>query len=375
MADDSSTGDKTEKASPQKLRKSREQGQVARSRDLATAIGILLCLKMIVLLMPGWLEDFRQLFLRDIAPLDGDGALDNLHSAILTDALALMVKMVLPLFVIPAAIALGSLFPGGWVLSAANLRPRMDRFNPLGYFKRLFTPRHATEFLTTLLKAGALLAVLWHVCRNGVPGFMALQRQPLDQALLHGAGQLLDGVMALCSVFVIFALIDLPVQRFVFLRGQRMSKHDVKEEHKSNEGRPEVRQRIRRLQTQMARRGIRKTVPTADVVIVNPEHYAVALKYDDKRAEAPFLLAKGLDEMALYIRRVAAEHGVEVLELPPLARAIYNTSQVHQQIPAPLYKAVAQVLGYVLQLKAFQAGRRPTQPALPHDLAVPEHLT
>ncbi|XAH22457.1 flagellar type III secretion system protein FlhB [Xylophilus sp. GW821-FHT01B05] len=375
MADDSSTGDKTEKASPQKLRKSREQGQVARSRDLATAIGILLCLKMIVLLTPGWLEDFRQLFIHDIAPLDGEGALDNLHSTVLTDALALMVKMVLPLFVIPAAIALGSLFPGGWVMSAANLRPRMDKLNPLGYFKRLFTPRHAIEFLTTLLKASTLLAVLWHVCRTGIPDFMALQRQPLDQALLHGAGQLLDGVMALCSVFVIFALIDLPVQRFVFLRGQRMSKRDVKDEHKSNEGRPEVRQRIRRLQTQMARRGIRKTVPTADVVIVNPEHYAVALKYDDKRAEAPFLLAKGLDEMALYIRRVAAEHGVEVLELPPLARAIYNTSQVHQQIPAPLYKAVAQVLGYVLQLKAFQAGRRPTQPALPNDLAVPEHLT
>jgi flagellar biosynthetic protein FlhB len=375
MADDSSTGDKTEKASQQKLRKSREQGQVARSRDLATAIGILLCLKMIVLLTPGWLEDFRQLFIHDIAPLDGEGALDNLHSTVLTDALALMVKMVLPLFVIPAAIAFGSLFPGGWVMSASNLRPRMDRLNPLGYFKRLFAPRHAIEFVTTLLKAGMLLAVLWHVCRTGIPDFMALQRQPLDQALLHGAGQLLDGVMALCSVFVIFALIDLPVQRFVFLRGQRMSKRDIKDEHKSNEGRPEVRQRIRRLQTQMARRGIRKTVPTADVVVVNPEHYAVALKYDDKRAEAPFLLAKGLDEMALYIRRVATEHGVEVLELPPLARAIYNTSQVHQQIPAPLYKAVAQVLGYVLQLKAFQAGRRPTQPALPNDLAVPEHLT
>src|SRR5690606_20818399 len=115
------------------------------------------------------------------------------------------------------------------------------------------------------------------------------------------------------AVFIVFAMIDLPVQSFVFLRDQRMSKRDVKDEHKTNEGRPEVRQRIRQLQTQMAQRAVRKTVPTADVVIVNPEHYAVALKYDDQRAEAPFLVAKGVDEMALYIREIAREHDIEVV--------------------------------------------------------------
>jgi len=129
------------------------------------------------------------------------------------------------------------------------------------------------------------------------------------------------------------------------------------------------------LQHQIARRSVRKMVSAADVVIVNPEHYAVALKYDDARAEAPFVVAKGIDEMALYIRQVANEHGIDVLAQPPLARAIYHTSQVQQQIPAALYKAVAQVLNYVLQLKAFHAGRRSAQPHFPNEIVVPSYLT
>jgi flagellar biosynthesis protein FlhB len=176
-------------------------------------------------------------------------------------------------------------------------------------------------------------------------------------------------------VFVLFALIDVPLQAFMFARSQRMSKQEVKEEYKSTEGKPEIRSRIRQLQHQMARRNVNKTVPTADVVIVNPEHYAVALKYDAKRAEAPFVVAKGIDEMALYIRQIAAKHQIETIALPPLARAIYNTSQVQQQIPAALYQAVSQVLNYVLQLNAFRTGRRQAAPRFPSDVAVPAALS
>lgn len=370
---DQSTGDKTEKATPQKLRKSREQGQVARSRDWATAIGIVACLQLLVVLAPGYLEDFRLLLRQGFADLGGEGTLENVWSQAFHAAMLLLLKMILPLAVVPLCIALGSLFPGGWVLAAANLKPKFERLNPLGYFQRLFKPKHAVEVLTAVLKAAALAAVLYHVSRSGVAAYLHLQSQTLDQALVHGAGLMVDGILALAAVFVVFGLIDVPVQRLVFLREQRMSKRDLKEEHKTSEGRPEVRQRIRQVQLQMARRSVRKAVPTADVVIVNPEHYAVALKYDEQRAEAPFVVAKGVDEMALYIRAVAAEHGIDVVALPPLARAIYNTSQVRQQIPAQLYKAVAQVLGYVLQLKAFRGGRRGTLPPLP-DPAVPPHL-
>lgn len=367
--------DKSEKASAQKLRKVREKGQVARSRDWATAAGIFVCLQLIVLLTPGYLEDFRRLFAVSFVTLSGDGTLDNAWTGIFPATMLLIFEMVLPLLVVPLIVSAASLYPGGWVMSVDQLMPKFERLSPLSYFKRLFKPKHVIDTLTAILKSAALIAVLYYVARNSVADYLRLQSLPLDAALQTGAGLMLDGVMALCAVFLVFALIDLPVQSLVFLREQRMSKREVKEEHKTNEGRPEVRQRIRQLQTQIARRSVRKVVPTADVVIVNPEHYAVALKYDEKRAEAPFLVAKGVDEMALYIRQVATEHGVEIVSLPPLARAIYNTSQVHQQIPAALYQAVARVLSYVLQIKAFRTGRRPSQPQLPTDLSVPGHLT
>ncbi|MBS1190292.1 MAG: flhB [Rhodocyclaceae bacterium] len=372
---ESSSADKSEKASPQKLRKAREQGQVVRSRDLSTTIGILVSLKLIVLLAPAYLEDFRELFGQSFAPLAGEGGLENAWSMAFAGAMLLFIKMILPLFAVPAAIVVGSLFPGGWVFSSVHLTPRLDRLDPVSNLGRLFSGKRVGEVAVSIVKALTLGAVLVYVSRGTVTDYLRLQGMPLDQALLHGAGLVIDGLMALCLVFVLFAFIDLPVQSFFFLRGQRMSKQEVKEEYKTSEGRPEVRQRIRQLQRQLARRGVRKTVPTADAVIVNPEHYAVALKYDENRAEAPFVVAKGVDAMALYIREVAVEHGVQVVPMPPLARAIYNTSQVNQQIPVPLYKAVAQVLNYVLQLKAFQSGRRTAPPQLPDDLAVPSHLT
>lgn len=368
--------DKSEKATPQKLRKVREKGQVPRSRDWATAVGIFVCLQLLVLLMPGYLEEFRLLFTQSFAPaLAGPGELEDAWSVQFATAIKLIVKMALPLFAVPLIVSIASLYPGGWIMSAAPLAPKLERINPLNYFKRIFSMKHVIQTVTAALKAAALLAVLYYVARASVGEFLRVQSLALNEALIVGADLMLDGVMALCAVFIVFALIDLPVQSIVFLREQRMSKREVKEEHKTNEGRPEVRQRIRQLQTQMARQGLRKSVPTADVVIVNPEHYAVALKYDEKRAEAPFVVAKGVDEMALYIRQLAKSHQVEVVSLPPLARAIYNTSQVNQQIPAALYQAVARVLSYVLQIKAFRNGGRPFPPQLPTDLAVPEHLT
>jgi flagellar biosynthetic protein FlhB len=208
-----------------------------------------------------------------------------------------------------------------------------------------------------------------------VSAYVDLQRLPLGDAIVHGGTMMFDALFALVAVFVIFAVLDVPIQAFQFAKNQRMSKQDQKEEHKTSEGKPEVKQRIRQLQRQLAQRSVNKTVPTADVVIVNPEHYAVALKYDTNRAEAPFVVAKGVDEMALYIKGVAAKHKIETVSLPPLARAIYNTSQVQQQIPAQLYQAVSQVLNYVLQLNAFRDGRRQAPPRFPNDVAVPSHLS
>ncbi|GAA0758838.1 flagellar type III secretion system protein FlhB [Ideonella azotifigens] len=369
-----SSGDKTEQASQQKLRKVREQGQVVRSRDVATAIGLVLSLKLVVLLTPGWLADFRSLFGLVISPLDGDGALENLCTLIFPAVIGLLLKMLAPLAVIPLAIVLGSLWPGGWVMSGANLAPKFERLNPLSNLARMVSGKHYSDFGMSLLKACLLIAVLLHVVRTSMAQHLRLQALPLGEAVAEGAGLMLDGIFTMSMIFVLFAVLDMPLQRFLFMRQQRMSKQDQKEEHKSNEGRPEVRQRIRQLQMALSRRSARKTVPEADVVIVNPEHYAVALKYDERRAQAPYVVAKGVDEMALYIRQIAREHKVEVLELPPLARAIYNTSQVQQQIPAALYKAVALVLNHLMQLQAFHNGKRPMAPVLPTELPVPAQL-
>jgi flagellar biosynthetic protein FlhB len=375
MADNHTSGDKTEKASQQKLRKAREEGQVVRSRDLATAIGILASLKLFALLLPFYMDSFRHIFTLVFVPLGEAGEVESALSVVFSAAGALLVKMVLPLLAVPLAVVAGSLVPGGWVLSTSNWEPRFDRLSPLTNLGQLFTAKHGIAVATSLGKAIVLGLVLWHVSTSGIDTWVDLQHRPLDQAIERGGSMLFDGLMSMVMVFVLFAVVDVPLQAFLFARNQRMSKQEVKEEHKSTEGRPEVRQRIRQLQHQIARRSLKKTVPTADVVIVNPEHYAVALKYDAKRAEAPFVVAKGLDEMALYIKRIALEHKVEVLPLPPLARAIYNTSQVQQQIPAQLYQAVSQVLNYVLQLNAFRSGRRQAPPRFPNEVAVPPHLS
>jgi flagellar biosynthetic protein FlhB len=368
-------GDKTEKASAQKLKKAREEGQVVRSKDLSTAIGILVSLKMFSLMLPDYLESFRSLFRMVFVPLGETGAMENAMSVVFMAAAALFVKMVLPLAVVPFAIVVSGMVPGGLIFSSKNMMPKAERLSPMKNLGNLVSQKHMVGFAVSVAKAAVLGFVLVHVTRSSVSAYVDLQRLPLGDAIVHGGTMMFDALFALVAVFVIFAVLDVPIQAFQFAKNQRMSKQDQKDEHKTSEGKPEVKQRIRQLQRQLAQRSVNKTVPTADVVIVNPEHYAVALKYDTNRAEAPFVVAKGVDEMALYIKGVAAKHKIETVSLPPLARAIYNTSQVQQQIPAQLYQAVSQVLNYVLQLNAFRDGRRQAPPRLPIDVAVPSHLS
>ncbi|OWQ93154.1 flagellar biosynthesis protein FlhB [Roseateles aquatilis] len=375
---ESGTGDKTEKPSEQKLRKAREQGQVARSKDIGAAIGLLVGLKLLVWIAPAYLEDFGRLFRLALAPLDGQDALaglDALWGEAAHESLWLLAKMLLPLLALPAAVIVSAQLSGGLVFATDLWMPRFSRLSPLSNLSRLFTAKHYSELAATLLKTCGVLGVLYWVTTSFATEYVQLQALSLPDALARAAALVMDALLTLAAVLMLYALVDVPLQRLLFLRGQRMSKQEVKDEYKQNEGRPEVRQRIRQLQQQLARRSVRKAVPEADVVIVNPEHYAVALRYDSAKAEAPYVVAKGVDEMALYIRSLAREHQVQLLELPPLARALYNTSQVQQQIPASLYQAVAQVLSYVMQLKAFAAGRRATEPRLAPDLSVPRHLS
>lgn len=372
---DSGSGDKSEKATDHKLRKTREQGQVARSRDLATAVGLVATLQVTALFMPEYLHKFQDLFVRGFADTSGPGALDNMLGSVWTDAAWLFVQMLLPLFITPILVSVASLFPGGWLLSVQNLQPKFSRFSPKQNLSKFFKAKHYSDLLMSILKAAAVGSIVYMYCKANMAHFAALPGMTLDLAVREGVGLFLSGVMAIVMIFVLLAIIDVPLQKFFFLKGQRMSKQEVKEEHKSSEGRPEVKSRMRQIQRQLARRSIRSTVPNADAVIVNPDHYAVAVRYDTQRAEAPFVVAKGVDEMAFYIREVARQHQIEVVSAPPLARAVYHTSQVNQQIPAALYRSLAQVLHYVLQIQAFRNGKRPTRPELPRSLDVPKEMS
>ncbi|CAM3031395.1 flagellar type III secretion system protein FlhB [Pseudomonas plecoglossicida] len=363
--------EKTEGASEQKLRKSREDGQVSRSKDLSTAVSLLatlLVLKLSVTSLYGELQrNFRLSFLNFHT---SEISQDDL-ALVLTHNLGLFVKILAPLLVVNVMVVLFSLVPGGWLFVAKNFYPKFEKLNPITGLARIVSAQSWTELLKSLAKVTVLLGVACVLISDAIPQLIALQRTNLTTTIGAAMAMLFNTMLALLGMFVVFAVIDVPIQKYFFLKKLRMSKQERKEERKNQEGRPEVKARIKQVQRQMAQRQIGKVIKTADAIIVNPQHYAVALRYDTQKAQAPYVIAKGVDEMALYIRKMAVANKLEVIEIPPLARAIYFTTQVNQQIPAPLYTAVANVLTYVLKLKAYRNGLR-AKPEQPKNLPIPE---
>ncbi len=223
------------------------------------------------------------------------------------------------------------------------------------------------------VKSVVVLVMLWISLRNNFTAFLGLQALPFKLAINDGLSLYASVMSNFVILFIFFALVDVPLAKALFTKGLKMTKQELKEEYKNQEGKPEVKARVRRLQRQLAMGQIRKVVPKANVVITNPTHYAVALQYDTSRAAAPFVVAKGTDEIALYIRQVAAENQVEVVEFPRLARSVYYTTQVNQQIPFQLYRAIAHVLTYVLQMKHWRDGAQP-RPALNRHISIPKEV-
>ncbi|MGM3389742.1 flagellar type III secretion system protein FlhB [Stutzerimonas stutzeri] len=373
MAEQNSTQDKTEEASEQKLKKSRDEGQVTRSKDVATTVSLLVTLLVLKFSIGFFFDGMQQAFSYSYIDFyKSEMTVDDLQ-LILTHNLLVFISVLLPLLVTPILVIAFALVPGGWVFASKNFTPTFSKLNPITGLGRMVGAQNWTELLKSLLKIATLLAVAVGQLYYAAPQLIALQRSDISNAIGSAFSLTFDLAITLLLVFVLFSLIDIPLQRFFFLKKMRMTKQERKEEHKNQEGRPEVKARIKQLQRQLAQRQISRVIKDADVVIVNPTHYAVALKYDPKKAETPFVIARGVDETALYIRKLAQANGLEVVELPPLARAIYFSTQVNQQIPAPLYTAVAHVLTYILQLKAWKQGRR-AKPRLASDIHIPEEL-
>ena len=372
MAD--SAQDRKLPASKRKIDKARSEGQVARSRDLGHFGAITAGVAVLAMLAPE-LSDWLARLLAD--GLRFDHALVSRPEAMAERLLALALKMMtvlLPLFGAMLAVALAAgVLSGGWNFTLHALQPNFGKLDPLEGLKRVFSGGQ----LTDTLKA-CLLAVLL-----GGAGAMYLRQQwtrhaellamPLPAALAAGGSLLQGGLLLLCGVLAAFALVDVPLQRQMLLRRLRMSAEEMKKEFKEVEGNGEIKARVRARMRELASRRMLAAVPLADLVVMNPSHYAVALKYDETKMGAPRVVAKGADLLAMKIRDLAREAKVPVLQAPPLARALYAHTEVDQEIPARLFSAVAQVLAWVYQLRdAMAAGRTPNTaaptPEVPADL-------
>ena len=372
MSNDSAQ-EKTEEASAQKLRKSREDGQTVRSKDLSTTVSLIATLLILKLVFSSYYHGLEESFRISFLNFHSSEITQEDLGLILSHNLLLFVKILAPLLLASLLVVVFSLIPGGWLFVAKNFYPKFSKLNPITGLARIFSKQNWVELLKSMVKIAVLIAVAWVLISDAIPQLTALQRTSLPTAIGTAFSMVFDVILALMGVFVVFSAIDVPIQKYFHLKKLRMTKQERKEEHKNQEGRPEVKARIKQIQRQISQRQISKVIKDADAVIVNPQHYAVAIKYDNKKAQAPFVIAKGVDDMALYIRKMAVANQLEVLEIPPLARAIYFTTQVNQQIPAPLYAAVAHVLTYILQLKAYKSGMR-AKPQMPDHLPIPESM-
>lgn len=373
MAEDSDL-EKTEQPSARRLEQAREEGQVPQSRELSTFL-VLITGVSGLWLMGGWISGRILGVLRDGFHIERAVAFDTrlmLESFgnLFTDALLTM----LPLFAILLVAAVAApILIGGFVFSPKALGLKLDRMNPIQGLGRMFSVHGLAELVKSLLKAAIVGGVGVFAVWREHEHIFTLMTETVESAVPDFLQTVLFSALLIIMGLAILALIDVPFQLWQYNKKLRMTKEEVKRESKEQEGDPHVKARIRSMQREMARRRMMAEVPKADVVVTNPTHFSVALKYDAKKMGAPIVVAKGRGEVALKIRELAKEHKVPLLEAPPLARALYKHCELEQAVPGALYTAVAEVMAYVYQLNHWMAkGGLP--PAVPAKLPVPTDM-
>ncbi|MET3372534.1 flagellar biosynthetic protein FlhB [Variovorax boronicumulans] len=373
MAEESDL-EKTEPASERRLEKAREEGNVARSRELTTFVmlatasaGLWLAAESLGAILSGALRRGLQ--------FERASAFDPAH---MLSQSGLMVQHALmaigPLFAMMVVAAVAApLMLGGWMFSGKAVAPNFGKLNPLAGIGRMVSAQALAELVKALAKSALIGGVAWWVIVDDIEAVMALMSQPAHEALPHALVLVAKHCALIAATLFLVALVDVPFQLWNYYRKLRMSREDVRQEHKESEGDPHIKAQIRRQQQQMARRRMMAEVPKADIVLTNPTHFAVALQYLDSDMRAPRVVAKGTELVAARIREMAKEHKVAILEAPPLTRALYRHTKLGEEIPAGLYTAVAEVLAWVYQLKRWnseggEAPRTPTDLPVPADL-------
>lgn len=369
-----SSQDKSLPATARKLQKTRENGQTSRSRDLSHLAVLGMGCAMVLaggptLLQHMRIEVGRQFTFDGATVLSTQFMLERLGSMI---SLGLVGVIAFALSINVASILL-SLMSGGWIFSWKPIFPKFSKLNPIAGLGNVFSKQQLITAAKNVALTLLLGLVAWLHIRDGIAHVARLPHQGSAMALVMVGDWILTGIAMLMLVVFAMVLIDVPLQKFLFLQRLKMSHQEVKQEHKESEGSPEVKGKIRQKQREMAHRASVSRVPAADFVVTNPTHYAVALRYDERTMAAPQVVAMGADLIALKIREVAKAHQVPVLESPMLARALYAHAELDQAIPAQLYTAVAQVLAYVYRLKASLRGQAPdpgelVQPNVPPEL-------
>ena len=374
MAESESGADKTEDPTEKRKKDSREKGEIARSKELNT-LAIMLAGSAGLLIFGGALAQDLMELMRYNFSLSREVLLnpDSMGAFLLHSGKIALIAVQPVLITLLIAALIGPISLGGWLFAAGSLAPKFSRMNPAAGIKRMFSAKALVELLKALAKFFIILIVALLVLKSDIDDLLRIAHEPLELAVIHSLQVVGWSALWMACGLILIAAVDVPVQLWESHQKLLMTKQEVRDEHKDQEGRPEVKQRIRQVQREMSQRRMMAAIPDADVIITNPTHYAVALKYDPEKGGAPMLLAKGSDFLALKIREIGTKHNILLLESPALARSIYYSTELEQEIPAGLYLAVAQVLAYVYQIRQYQAGKG-KRPAPLKDLPIPSDL-
>lgn len=375
MAKENADGqEKTEDPTGKKLSKAREEGQVPRSQELNSFLVLIagsLCFLYFGHILLAYVTQVAESFFRvERELLKSPLAIVSQVEIAVYGFLKTVMKFLVAITLVSVA---SPILMGGWNFSFKALKPKFNKLNPISGLKRMVSLKSILNiFLSVgkflLVAPVAVFMVAWYA-----PTLHGLPWTDVNYAMATAIEVLIWTFLMISSAIIVIVLIDVPYQLWNHNEQMKMTKQEVKQENKDTDGSPEAKRRVRQAQFEMAQQRMMEKVAEADVVITNPTHYAVALRYDQDNDYAPILLAKGQNLIALKIREIAQEHDIMVLEAPPLARSIYHTTEVNQEIPTGLYLAVAQVLAYVHQLRAFRKGQS-TRPTAPKDLNVPPEL-
>ncbi|MDO8961978.1 MAG: flagellar biosynthesis protein FlhB [Methylophilus sp.] len=373
MADDSDL-EKTEQATPKRIEKAREDGDVPRSRELA-ACAVLFSAGLSLMMFDQSLGTALRDSLRSGLEFDRSMAFDPTVLLMKTShtILDLLIAFA-PIALVVIAVAVGApILVGGWVFSDKVFVPKFNRLNPIQGISNMFSKNALAELVKSILKALLVSCVAYWVVKSDLEPILSLSNMPIQAGISEVNHLMLTGFITIVAALIFIAAIDVPYQLYQYAEKLKMTKQQIKDESKETDGNPEIKGKIRQQQREMARRRMMSKIPTADVVITNPTHYAVAVKYQEQGMSAPIVVAKGADAVALKIRELAKEHKIVILESPKLARALYAHTELDKEIPEALYAAVAEVLAYVFQLRMFkqQGG---FQPDVPKTLPVPDAL-